>query len=141
MRIALAQIDTTVGDIDGNADRVVRCAAKARAEGADLVVNTTPLGLQGAALPVRWAASPRRCLFVDLVYGQPTPFLAGAARAGRPVQDGSGMLLHQGALAFEAWTGRRAPRAVMAQALAAAGLALTRPRGATTLHPGRPPTP
>ena len=78
---------------------------------ARLVVNTTSAGLAGRALPVRAAAAPRRCLFVDLVYTR-TPFLAAAARAGRPTLDGSGMLLHQGALAFEWWTGRRAPLAV-----------------------------
>src|SRR5439155_5383152 len=89
---------------------------------ASLVVNTTPL----ARLRIRWAASPSRCTFVDLVYARVrTPFLGGAARARRPTLDGSAMLLHQGALAFEAWTGRRAPRAAMARALRAAGLSLT----------------
>ena len=83
---------------------------------ARLVVNTTSAGLAGSALPVRAAAAPRRCLFVDLVYTR-TPFLAAAARAGRPTLNGSGMLLHQGALAFEWWTGRRAPLTVMAAAL------------------------
>jgi NAD+ synthase (glutamine-hydrolysing) len=37
-RIALAQIDTTVGDLDGNAERIRRAAARARAAGATLVV-------------------------------------------------------------------------------------------------------
>src|SRR5207244_1717387 len=51
---------------------------------AALVVNTTPLGLGGAGPALRYAASPPRCLFVDLVYGaEPTPFLAAAARARR----------------------------------------------------------
>src|SRR5437762_2273257 len=90
---------------------------------------------------VRYAAAPLGCLFVDLVYGaRPTPFLAGAARAGRPTLGGAHMLLHQGALAFEAWTGRRAPRAAMARALRAAGLALTLPPGAATVAARRPPT-
>jgi len=31
--------------------------------------------------------------------------------------DGSGMLLHQGALAFTLWTGKKAPVAVMRRAL------------------------
>jgi len=53
--------------------------------------------------------------------------------------DGSLMLLHQGALAFEAWTGRPAPRAAMARALRAAGLALTRPGGAVSVAARRPP--
>src|SRR5262249_54755122 len=100
----------------------------------------TPLGLAGNGLQVRWAAAPRGCLFVDLVYAaRPTPFLAGAAHAGRPTLGGADMLLHQGALAFEAWTGRRAPRAAMARALRAAGLALTRPPRAATVGARRPP--
>jgi len=89
---------------------------------AALVVNTTPLGLAGRGLAVRHAATPRRCLHVDLVYGRATPFLRDAARAGRPTLDGAAMLLQQGALSFEAWTGRPAPRAAMARALRAAGM-------------------
>jgi shikimate dehydrogenase len=109
---------------------------------AALVVNSTPAGLEGGGFPVRYAAAPRSCLFVDLVYGRTaTPFLAGAARAGRPTLDGGPMLLFQGALAFEAWTGRRAPRAAMAQALRAAGLGLTERGAAASLRAGRPPTP
>ncbi len=38
MRVALAQIDTTAGDVPGNAERVRRAHARGRAEGADLVV-------------------------------------------------------------------------------------------------------
>jgi shikimate dehydrogenase len=92
-------------------------------EAARIVVNTTPVGLAGRSVGVRVDAAPRRCVFVDLVYG-PTPLLAAAARAGRCTLDGSGMLLHQGVLAFEWWTGRRAPVARMADALRGAGLVL-----------------
>jgi NAD+ synthase (glutamine-hydrolysing) len=38
LRIALAQIDSVVGDIDGNASRIVDWLGGARAEGADLVL-------------------------------------------------------------------------------------------------------
>src|SRR5579875_3118614 len=108
---------------------------------ATLVVNTTSAGLHGGALGLRPTTSPPRCLFVDLVYGtRPTPFLAAAARAGRPIADGTGMLLHQAALAFEAWTGRRAPLAAMARALARAGLPLTRPGSAPSVAAARPAT-
>ena len=104
-----------------------------------LVVNTTPMGLHGGGPRIRFAAARSRCLFVDLVYGaRPTRFLAGAARAGRPTLDGSAMLLHQGALAFEAWTGRPAPLAAMADALIAAGLPLTRRSAAGTNDDHRP---
>jgi len=37
MKIALAQINTTVGDIHGNRDRAIRAMEKAKASGADLV--------------------------------------------------------------------------------------------------------
>jgi len=114
-------------------------------ERASLVVNTTPLGLLGAPLRLRAEASPRACLFVDLVYAaEPTPFLARAARAGRSTLDGTSLLLQQGALAFELWTRRRAPRAAMARALRAAGLGahatpLTRRGAAATVSSRRPP--
>jgi len=110
-------------------------------EDATLVVNATPLALAGAGPRVRWTATPRGCLGVELVYAtRPTPFLVAAARAGRRTLGGAHMLLHQGALAFEAWTGQRAPRAVMARALGAAGLALTLPARAATVAARRPPT-
>jgi len=110
-------------------------------EDTTLVVNATPLALAGAGPRVRWAATPRGCLGVELVYAaRPTPFLVAAARAGRRTLGGAHMLLHQGALAFEAWTGQRAPRAVMARALGAAGLALTLPARAATVAARRPPT-
>jgi shikimate dehydrogenase len=96
-------------------------------EGTTLVVNTTSTGLGEGTIPLRYGATPRQCLFVDLVYGpRPTPFLRLGARAHRRVLDGAAMLLHQGALAFEAWTGRPAPLPAMAAALASAGLALPR---------------
>ena len=38
MRVALAQIDPTVGDLDGNAAKVAEWIGRARGEGADLVV-------------------------------------------------------------------------------------------------------
>jgi len=117
--------------------RAVPLAALARGDvlaDAAVVVNTTPLGLRGGALDVRAAASPARCLFVDLVYGASTPFLDAAARARRPTLDGMPMLLHQGALAFQAWTGRRAPLAAMARALA-----LTQPTTAHSVRARRPP--
>jgi shikimate dehydrogenase len=90
---------------------------------ARLVVNTTSTGLGTEAIPLRHGATPHDCLFMDLVYGpQPTPFLRAAARARRRTTDGSMMLLYQGALAFEAWTGLPAPLDAMRGALADAGL-------------------
>src|SRR5213076_2916058 len=38
MRLALAQINTTVGDLDGNRDKIVQGLGDAKTEGADLVL-------------------------------------------------------------------------------------------------------
>ena len=38
MRVALCQIDTTVGDFDGNVQRIVAAAEQAASEGAQLAV-------------------------------------------------------------------------------------------------------
>jgi len=38
MRLALAQIDTVVGDIDGNVQRILGACARAKADGAELVL-------------------------------------------------------------------------------------------------------
>jgi shikimate dehydrogenase len=124
---ALAAWLRDAGALDVHVAALETLQRGAALEGAALVVNTTPVGLAGRSLAVRIAATPRRCLVVDLVYG-PTPLLAAASRAGRPTLDGTGMLLHQGALAFECWTGRRAPVARMAEALRTAGLVFTRSR-------------
>ena len=86
---------------------------------ARLIINATPLGMEGEPfVPLDYAATPADCLFYDLVYtARRTPFLAGAARERRPVSAGLGMLLHQGAAAFELWTGRKPPIEVMRRAL------------------------
>ena len=38
MRLALAQIDTTVGDLDGNRERILARLAEAKEAGADVVL-------------------------------------------------------------------------------------------------------
>ncbi len=88
----------------------------------DLVVNCTSTSLGSGALPaIRFADTRRDVLCCDLMYGTTSRFLAQARRAGRRTLDGSGMLLHQGALAFTLWTGKPAPLAVMRRALARRG--------------------
>lgn len=92
--------------------------------GVDLVVNATPLGLAGrdpATLPVDPTVLRRGQLLVDLVPNPAvTPLMRAAAGRGVRVAGGLGMLVHQGALAFELWTGRPAPVEVMRAAAAGA---------------------
>lgn len=87
--------------------------------GAELVVNATSVGLQpGDAveeLPVAWVDPPR--VAVELVYGEhETPFTAWARASGAELVDGLEVLVRQGALSFERWTGQEAPIEVMRRA-------------------------
>lgn len=97
-------------------------AVAAHLAAADVVVNSTPVGMHGEPfLPFAFAATPKGCLFYDLVYTERvTPFLAAARRARRRGVNGLGMLLHQGAVAFEQWTAATAPVEVMRRALRSA---------------------
>lgn len=84
-----------------------------------LVINTTSVGLKGGAfLDYDVKSTPEDCVHFDLAYGEkPTAFLEIAAKAKRPTIDGRHMLVHQGALAFKLFTGRRAPVDVMSKAI------------------------
>ncbi len=63
---------------------------------------------------------PARAAVVDMVYEpRQTALLERAARQGLLTVDGLGMLLHQGAIAFEMWTGFEPPIDVMRDALQA----------------------
>jgi shikimate dehydrogenase len=75
-----------------------------------LVVNATPLGMQGEPGPVAVERLNPGQLVVDTVYHpMETPFLAAARARGIHAVNGLGMLVHQAALAFESWTGLEAP--------------------------------
>lgn len=96
-------------------------AAAGPVERPDLVVNATPLGLRGEALPERCMRLSRGQAALDLVYGaDDTPFLAAARRAGAAAYDGVGMLVAQAARSFERWTAHPAPVGIMRDAARAA---------------------
>jgi len=83
----------------------------------DLLVNTTPLGMWPATEVSPWPGDlpiPGHLTVCDLVYNpQETLFLTQARAVGAEIVDGLGMLVHQGAAAFELWTGRPAPLETM----------------------------
>jgi shikimate dehydrogenase len=86
---------------------------------ADIVVNATSVGLHDddlSTLPLDAVGSPE--LACDLVYrpAGETPFAAWASRAGAArVVDGLEVLVRQGALSFQIWTGHEAPVDAMRQ--------------------------
>lgn len=83
-----------------------------------LVVNTTPIGMQGGDMPMDPARLEQRAAVFDLVYrAEGTPWVHRARSLGLRAEDGLRMLVEQGASAFECWFGQPAPRAVMWTAL------------------------
>ena len=87
----------------------------------DLLLNATPIGLKpGDPSPVDEKQFPLRQAraVYDMIYKPAeTKLLALAKVAGCKTSNGLGMLLHQGAAAFEIWTGKPAPIDVMRRAL------------------------
>jgi shikimate dehydrogenase len=87
----------------------------------DLLLNATPLGLKpGDPSPLEgtpFTLSQAGAVY-DMVYNPAETALLKAAKAvGCKAANGLGMLLHQGAKAFEIWTGQSAPLEVMRRAL------------------------
>ena len=100
--------------------------AVALPERADILINCTPVGLVRPAsggesdlnqLRLTHDLVGRYSYVVDLVYREGTTGLLAAAREqGVPVLDGLEVLVAQGALSLEQWTGRPAPVEVMRRA-------------------------
>ena len=92
--------------------------------GTDVLVNATSIGLYpdvASMPPVDLGPAPPAMLVCDVVFNPPeTRLIAAARRLGLPVLDGLAMLVYQGVIGFELWTGRPAPEAVMERALRSA---------------------
>ena len=83
----------------------------------NIVINATPLGLKDSdPLPVDPSLLGQDHVVYDAIYRK-TKLLEQAQSRGAMAIDGSGMLLWQGALAFEIWTGKKPPVDVMRKAL------------------------
>lgn len=93
-----------------------------------ILVNATPLGMKKEdPLPFPESSLRPGWVVVDLVYRpRETPLLRSAKRVGAQGVPGIGMLLHQGALAFEIWLKEKAPLSLMREALERALAALDR---------------
>lgn len=119
-RVSIAARDPVRGKASAEAIGAAAVAADAHTLGravgeADLVVNATPVA-DRSPLPegVRIHAS---LTVFDLVYWpRVTPLLGAARRAGCRTIEGVEMLVEQGALSFEIWTGLRPPIDVMRKA-------------------------
>ena len=127
MKVFLYDVDTTKAEtltqhlntIRQNAMQVDAAAMKSKdfLQATDVIINATPLGLKPTdPMPLDVSMLKKDQAVCDLIYKE-TPFLCAASAAGCVTLNGLGMLLWQGVLAFEIWTGVRPPVEVMKEAL------------------------
>jgi shikimate dehydrogenase len=117
-----AQLGDAIGGITIEAAGLDKLADALTLTDTGLVINATPMGLRtGGFARIVYDATPAECWFYDMLYArEATPFLAPALALGRRALDGAGMLLHQGALAFELFNNLAAPTVTMRAALMSA---------------------
>ncbi len=83
-------------------------------QGFQAIINATSASLGEVDLPIVWRQSAMGGFAFDLAYGpEPSPFLKWAKANGWLTSDGLPMLVEQGALGFEWWLGKEAPREAM----------------------------
>ncbi|WP_052807421.1 shikimate dehydrogenase [Risungbinella massiliensis] len=107
----------------GNVQAVSMESAEQDVRTANLIVQTTPIGMTGypavSPIPSDWVRMGQ--VVSDLIYTPlKTTLMRAAHERGATVHGGAGMLVHQGAMALELWTGQSAPIKAMRQALIAA---------------------
>lgn len=82
--------------------------------GISLLVNATPLGLDGSLMPIAPGTIPAHVGVMDLTYRRGrTPWAQACRARGLRAEDGLPMLIEQGALSFERWFGLEPDRDVM----------------------------
>jgi len=111
--------------LEGPGDRLVAMALddpglRQAAGESELIVNCTSLGLRhGDPSPLPEPFIEPHHLVCDTIYRPPrTALLRAAAATGARAANGTSLLLHQGALAFEIWFPGEAPLAEMRAGLA-----------------------
>ncbi len=102
--------------VDVETTSLNHCQLKKAVRNADLLINATSIGMYPAVDRTLVTSDMMRPSLVvyDIVYKPlETRLLREAKRAGAKAISGLDMLVHQGALSFEIWTGRKAPIKVM----------------------------
>lgn len=109
--------ETLAAELSLTGPKVATAADLSQLGGFDIIVNATPLGLNSSdAMPLDPESLEPTVVVCDLIYHK-TPLLSQAGAKGCKTVSGMGMLLWQGALAFELWTGRIPPVEIMRSAL------------------------
>jgi len=84
----------------------------------DLLINTTSVGMYPGDPPlINPEVLPEDIFIYDVIYNRKTELLKIAEEKKIPSLRGLEMLIYQGALSFEIWTGQKAPIETMKKAL------------------------
>jgi shikimate dehydrogenase len=111
------RVKKLLDDLGAIRSNVYRMKVMGSLDGIDMIINATPLGLKDTdPYPVDVSLIREGMAVCDLIY-KTTPLLKAATQKGCMTIDGLGMLLHQGVLAFEIWTGVKPPVDIMRRAL------------------------
>lgn len=109
--------ERVVGDLGTLCGNVISLKKLDSLKDVDILINATPLGLKDTdPLPLSGSLISGTMTVCDLIY-RDTALLKAASEKGCRTLNGLGMLLHQGVLAFEIWTGVRPPVDIMRKAL------------------------
>lgn len=88
------------------------------AQDAQLLVNATPVGMHADdSSPIDKNFLHKDLYIYDAVYNKETQLVRDGREKAANTSGGLGMLLYQGAIAWEFWTGKKAPVSVMRNAL------------------------
>lgn len=106
-------INKEIRDVKARAFKLDEKILKEELKNAKILVNTSSIGMKDSIdkSPIRDRNTFHKDLFVaDIIYDPlKTEFLSQAEKAGCRTMNGINMLLHQGALAFNIWTGKDMP--------------------------------
>lgn len=111
------KVEGLVRDLTRIRSNVSRLGSLDSLDGIDILINATPLGLKDTdPSPVDISLITGNITVCDLIYKE-TDLLRTASLKGCRTLNGLGMLLYQGLLAFEIWTGIRPPVDIMRNAI------------------------
>ena len=113
------RLERLVADLSAIRSNVASMKSLDNLNNIDMLINATPLGIKDSdPVPVNISLITGRMTVCDLIY-KDTTLLKLVSAKGCKTLNGLGMLLHQGVLAFEIWTGIKPPVDIMHMAITA----------------------
>jgi len=84
----------------------------------DIIINTTSVGMEEGDIVLIKEEKIKKNIFIyDIIYNRKTELIKTAEKLNLPHLNGLSMLVYQGAISFEIWTGKKAPIDIMKNSL------------------------